>query len=97
VIGIFHGRIGIDWGRTTWEKSVTKIKGTFVECTQCGTKFRCPFHIPDTKTFFHATLWGARVKCPHCDVILECTAGNMSYEPDESETADHPEDAGGSP
>ena len=67
---------------------MAKIKESFVECGQCGTKFRCPFEISDTKTFFHATLWGTRVKCPNCAATFECTQRNMSYVLDEDGTSE---------
>lgn len=56
-----------------------RIKDSFIACEHCSTEFRCPFHIVDTKTFSHAILWGARVKCPCCGVTSECNERNMSY------------------
>lgn len=58
---------------------VEKIRESFIECAHCSTEFRCPFHIGDTKTFSHAILWGARVRCPCCDVTSDCNERNMSY------------------
>jgi hypothetical protein len=53
-----------------------KIRESFVQCGQCGTKFRLPFFIGDTKTFFYAVLWA---KCPNWGITIDCNKDNMSY------------------
>lgn len=58
---------------------MAKIKESFIECGHCGTKFRSPFYIGDTKTFSHAILWGIQVKCASCEVTIACNEQNMSY------------------
>ena len=56
-----------------------KIRESYVQCDGCGTKFRLPFFIEDTKTFSYAVLWGNRAKCPNCAITIDCNKGNMSY------------------
>ena len=58
---------------------MAKIRESFIACNHCSTKFRSPFFIGDTKTFSHAILWGNRVKCPFCEVTIDCNERNMSY------------------
>lgn len=58
---------------------MAKIKESFIKCGNCGTKFRSPFFIGDTKTFSHAVLWGNRVKCPFCELTIDAKKENMSY------------------
>ena len=58
---------------------MAKIKESFIQCSHCSTKFRSPFFIGDTKTFSHAILWGYRVKCPLCEITIDCNERNMSY------------------
>ena len=56
-----------------------KIRESYVQCGECGTKFRLPFFIGDTKTFSYAVLWGNRAKCPNCGITIDCNEHNMSY------------------
>ena len=70
---------------------MAKIRESFIACNHCGTKFRSPFFIGDTKTFSHAILWGNRVKCPFCEVTIDCNERNMSYVVEESTQEASPE------
>ena len=72
---------------------MAKIKESFIQCGHCGSKFRSPFFIGDTKTFSHAILWGNRVKCPSCELTIDCNERNMSYVLEEAPDGQGPDQA----
>jgi hypothetical protein len=58
---------------------MSTISEAYIRCDRCSSSFRCPFPIPDTKTFSYAVLWGMRVRCRTCETTIHCDATNMSY------------------